>query len=352
MDFASDNVYGVDEAIMRAIVAANDGTAASYSGDEITARVEKQFDGLFEKPVRVFLLATGTAANALALSAMVPPFGAVLCHRFSHISADECGAPEFFTGGAKLIGLEGMNGKIDCAMVEAALAGFIRGEHDPKPAAISITQSSELGTVYSLDEVEAFGALAREKGLRLHMDGARFANALAYLGCSPAEVTWKAGVDALSFGATKNGAMGVEAVVFFDEELAADFEYRRMRGGQLLSKSRFLAAQMEAYLSDDLWLNNARRANDYAAQLADGLAACEDIDLAVDCQANEVFAIMPAEKAEMLAGKGAVFHPWIASGSDTAPVGAGKTMIRLVTSFATAQDDVKRFVALAAGALS
>ncbi|VAV99960.1 Low-specificity L-threonine aldolase, partial [hydrothermal vent metagenome] len=263
-----------------------------------------------------------------------------------HISADECGAPELFTGGAKLIGLDGVAGKITPKMVEGAIAGFISGEHDPKPAAISITQSSELGTVYSLDEVQAFGNLARDKNLKLHMDGARFANALVALGCSPADVTWKAGVDALSFGATKNGAMNVEAVVFFDLALAVDFEYRRMRAGQLLSKNRFLAAQMEAYLTDDLWLDNARHANEMAARLADGLGKTQGVRFGVERQANEVFLIVPKAKHNVLAASDAVFHQWQASGSDTAEVGDDEVMIRLVTSFATSAEDVDEFVTL------
>ena len=347
MDFASDNVFGVDEAIMQALIKANSGTAASYGSDEITARVEKRFNEVFEREVKVFLLTTGTAANCLALSTMVPPFGAVFCHGFAHIAADECGAPEFFTGGAKLFGLDGVAGKITTQMVEKSLASFIRAEHDPKPAAISITQSSELGTVYSLDEVRAFGELARTRNLKLHMDGARFANALVSLGCSPAEMTWQAGVDALSFGATKNGAMSVEAVVFFDEKLAVDFEHRRMRAGQLLSKNRFLAAQMEAYLDNDLWLKNARHANAMAARLADGLGNVSGMRLGVECQANEVFVIMPRAKHDVLAASDAVFHPWLASGSDTDVVGDDEIMIRLVTSFQTSSDDVDAFVKLA-----
>lgn len=346
MDFASDNVFGVDARIMAALEAANGGTAPSYAGDAITARVEAQFDKLFERPVKVYLLTTGTAANCLALSTMVPPYGAIFCHEFAHISADECGAPEFFTGGAKLMGLAGVAGKITPQMVRDSLAGFIRAEHDPKPAAISITQSSELGTVYSLKEVQAFGALAREKNLKLHMDGARFANALVSLGCSAAEMTWKAGVDALSFGATKNGAMNVEAVVFFDETLAKDFEHRRMRAGQLLSKSRFMAAQMEAYLSDDLWLENARHANEMAARLANGLKQKSGVRLAVACQANEVFVILPKATHDVLAASEAVFHGWIASGPDTDAVGENEMMIRLVTSFQTRVEDVDGFLGL------
>lgn len=347
MDFASDNVYGVDERIMQAMAVANKGTAASYAGDDITRRVEVQFNEIFERDVKVFLLATGTAANSLALSTMVPPFGAIFCHKFAHICADECGAPEFFTGGAKLMGLDGVGGKITAQMVKDCLSGFIRAEHDPKPGAISITQSSELGTVYSLEDVKSFGELAKDRNLKLHMDGARFANALVNLGCTPAEMTWKAGVDALSFGATKNGAMSVEALVFFDESLAADFEHRRMRAGQLLSKSRFMAAQMEAYLTDDLWLDNARHANDMAARLATGLQNSAGIRLGVVCQANEVFAIMTKDKHDVLAASDAVFHPWLASGSDTDRVGDDEVMIRLVTSFQTTSDDVDNFLKLA-----
>ncbi len=346
MNFASDNVYGVDEAIMAALMRANTGTSPAYAADEVTGRIEKQFNEVFEREVKVFMLTTGTAANCLALSTMAPPYGAIFCHAFSHIFADECGAPELFTGGAKLIGLDGVAGKITPKMVEDAIAGFISGEHDPKPAAISITQSSELGTVYSLEEVQAFGDLAREKNLKLHMDGARFANALVSLGCSPADVTWKAGVDALSFGATKNGAMNVEAVVFFDPALAVDFEYRRMRAGQLLSKNRYLAAQMEAYLTDDLWLNNARHANAMAARLADGLGKTDGVRLGVPCQANEVFVIVPKAKHNVLAASDAVFHQWLASGSDMEPAGEDETLIRLVTSFQTGVEDVDRFLAL------
>ena len=350
MNFASDNVYGVDEAVMAALVAANEGTAASYGADEITARVEMRFNEIFERDVKVFLVATGTAANALALSAVCPAYGAIFAHSHAHVMIDECGAPEMFTGGAKMVGLAGIGGKITPAMVEAALAGFIRGEHDPKPAAISITQASELGTVYSLEEVAAFGDVARNRGLRLHMDGARFGNAVASLSCSPADLTWRAGVDVLSFGATKNGAMGVEAVVFFDDRLAEDFCYRRMRSGQLLSKSRYLAAQMEAYLEGGRWLDNARRANQLAARLADGLCRIKGMRPGVERQANEVFVIMAKDDCARLAAGGAVFHEWLASGRDTSPVGEGEVMIRLVTSFLTPPEDIEAFVRLAAGA--
>lgn len=344
MNFASDNVYGVHQDIMDAIVAANAGTTPSYSADEVTAQVERRFRAIFEHDVAVFLLATGTAANALALSTMTPAYGAIFAHSHAHINVDECGAPEFYTSGAKIIGLPGVGGKITPQMLKQSLNEFVRQEHDPKPAAISITQSSELGTVYSLEEVAAFGDQAKRQQLRLHMDGARFANALVSLNTTPAELTWKSGVDALSFGATKNGAMGVEAVVFFDQSLAKDFSHRRMRAGHLLSKSRFLAAQMLAYLSDDLWLNNARIANDHATRLARSLSTLDDVRLAAPVEANEVFAIIPDTLNKKLLAAGADYHPWIASPTDIDPIAENEVMIRLVTSFATPPSYIDQFI--------
>lgn len=345
MNFASDNVFGVHPRILEALSEANAGTAVSYSGDDWTTRAEKRLCEVFERNVRAFLVVTGTAANSLALSAMVPPYGAVLCHAESHIMVDECGAPELFTGGAKLIGLDEPGGKITAGAIERKLDGFIRNVHDAKPAAISITQASEAGTVYTPAEIEAISEVARRRGLRLHMDGARFANALVSLGTTPAELTWKVGVDALSFGATKNGAMALEAVVFFDIALAEDFGHRRMRAGQLLSKGRFLGAQMLAYLEDDLWLDNARHANAMAQRLAKGLAkgmASSQARLLLPCEANEVFAIMPRRLHEQLAEAGVVCHQW--PGSDH--VGPDEILARFVTSYLTKPEDVDRVIAL------
>jgi threonine aldolase len=291
--------------------------------------------------LRAFLVVSGTAANSLALSALAPPFGAVLCHAESHIMVDECGAPELFTGGAKLIGLDEPGGKITAAAIERKLDGFIRGVHDAKPAAISITQASEAGTVYAPAEIEAIAKVARRRRMRVHMDGARFANALVSLGVTPADLTWKAGVDALSFGATKNGAMALEAVVFFDIALAEDFGHRRMRAGQLLSKGRFLGAQMLAYLEDDLWLDNARHANAMAQRLAKGMAASR-ARLLLPCEANEVFAIMPQSLHGALLAAGVVYHQW--PGGDH--VGADEILARFVTSYLTKPEDVDRVVGL------
>ena len=346
VDFASDNVFGVHPRILDALTTANAGTAVSYGGDEWTKRAEEQLSEVFERDVTAFLVVTGTAANALALSTMTPPFGAILCHADSHIMVDECGAPELFTGGAKLIGLDEPGGKITARTIEQTLDGFIRGEHDPKPAAISITQASEFGTVYAPDEIKAISEVARRRKMRLHMDGARFANALASLGLAPAELTWKAGIDAMSFGATKNGAMALEAVVFFDRNLAEDFSFRRMRAGQLLSKGRFLGAQMLAYLKDDLWLDNARHANAMALRLAKGLGASSRVRLPLETQANEVFAIIPQDLHGDLARAGVVYHQWPGAGPGTDRAGKEEILVRFVASYLTRAEDVDRLIGL------
>ena len=344
MNFGSDNVYGVHPAIMDAVVAANSGTQNSYGTDVYTLKAQEQLSSLFECELDAFLVLTGTAANSLCLSAMTPPYGAVICHGDAHILVDECGAPELFTGGAKLIGVNDPLGKLQMDSIENVLTGFTRGEHDPKPAAVSITQASELGTVYSNDEISAIGELVHSRGMKLHMDGARFANALVSVGCTPAEMTWKSGVDALSFGCTKNGAMALEVVVFFDRALAADFSHRRMRAAQLLSKGRFLGAQMNAYLENDLWLDNARYANDTATYLRDGLEATGKMRIPLPVQANEVFPIMPKELFDMLLSKGVVTYQWPGEGPGNDVVADGEVFARFVCSFLTSRDDCDALV--------
>ena len=345
MNFASDNVYGVHPRILAALADANSGTAPSYGGDDLSKKSEEKLSEVFGKEVRAFLVTTGTAANGLSLASIAPPYGAVICHAEAHISCDECNSPEFFTGGAKILGLHGPGGKITPPMIEKTMQGFIRGEHDPKPAAVSIANVTELGTVYSPDEVKAISAQIRPRGMKLHMDGARFANALAGLGCAPAEVTWKAGVDVMSFGASKNGAMLLEAVVFFDTKLAEDFLYRRMRSGQLVSKSRYLGAQMLAYLRDGLWLDNARMANALAQRLAVGLESCKAIRIPNPVQANEVFAIMPRALNDKLLASGAKFYDWMADSLGGA-IKEDEIFVRFIASFATPETDVDRFIAL------
>src|SRR5579883_354407 len=294
MNFASDNVTGAAPEILAAIAAANDGAAMPYGNDAVTQRVEAALKALFERDLAAFPVATGSAANALALATMCPPYGAVYCHPDSHINVDECGAPELFTGGAKLVPIVGDAGKIAAADFEAALARSGKGVvHHVQPAAISLTNASEMGTVYTPEEVRAIADIAHGQGLRVHMDGARFANAVAALGCAPADLAWRAGVDVLSFGATKNGALAAEAVVFFAPAKAGDLAFRRKRSGHLFSKMRFLSAQLEAYLADDLWLRNARHANRMARRLADGVAGLPGVRLRHPTEANEIFVELP-----------------------------------------------------------
>ena len=347
MNFASDNVYGVHPKIMAALADANGGTAPSYGGDDLTKQAEQKLKEVFGCDLRAFLVTSGTAANGLALSAITPGYGAILCHAEAHIAVDECNSPEHFTGGAKILGLHAPGGKITPAMVEKTLKGFIRGEHDPKPKGVSLTNATELGTVYSPAEVKAFSDLIRPRGMKLHMDGARFANALAGQGVAPAELTWKSGVDVMSFGATKNGAMFLEAVIFFDLALAEDFAYRRMRSGQLMSKSRYLGAQMLAYLEGGLWLENARRANALAQQLAAGLSKLNHIRIPNPVQANEVFAVMPRTEYDRLLGEGAKFYDWMPDSLGDG-IGPDEIFTRFVLSFATPEEDMNRFLALVA----
>lgn len=345
MNFASDNWAGAHPDIMAAVVAANSGASPAYGGDELTKRAEKKFSELFERDVAVFFVATGGAANSLALAQISPPWGMILCHQESHIQMDECGAPEFFTGGAKLLPLAGFAAKLSAEAVREALAGFPeRPPHGMPAKALSITQATECGAVYSVDDVKALAAAARQAGLKVHMDGARFANALARLSCSPAELTWKAGVDVLSFGGSKNGCLLAEAVVFFDPAEATDFIFRRKRAAQLFSKMRFISAQFDAYLTDGLWLRLAGHANAMATRLSDGLAAA-GVKIWYPTEANEVFASFAPGAAERLRADGAHFYPWVTPGDP-----AKGTMQRLICSFATRPEEVDAFIAAAARA--
>ncbi len=337
VNFCSDNTTGAAPEILRALEAANVGPTMPYGNDELTRRVEARLCEIFETQVAAFPVATGTAANVLALSVLTPPYGAIYCYEQAHIQVDECGAPEFYTGGAKLVPLPGMHGKIVPQILSAAIvdAGVV---HAVQPAAVSLTQASEAGTVYTPEEIGALADVARAHGLGLHMDGARFANAVASLGRAPADITWKAGVDALSFGATKNGALAAEAVVFFKPELAASFGFRRKRGGHLFSKMRFLSAQLDAYLGDGLWLRHARHANAMAARLAQGLGALPGVALLHPVEANEIFARLPEATIQGLFDRGFQFYRW-------GP--AANREVRLVTAFNTAPDDVEAFLSVA-----
>jgi threonine aldolase len=343
MNFRSDNEAGAHPGILEAVTRAfSSGTAPSYGADDWTHKVERRLREIFEKPDLVaFPVATGTAANALALSCCTPPWGAIYCHPEAHIQVDEANAPEFFASGAKLVAIPGPAGKLDQRRLADALAQPVYGVvHHPQPAAVSVTQATECGTVYGPDDIASIATTAHRHGLKLHMDGSRFANALSYVGCSAAELSWMSGVDVLSFGATKNGALAAEAVVFFEPELAREFEFRRKRSGHLFSKMRFLSAQLEAYLTDGLWLSNARHANAMARRLVAGLTTLKGTQLLYPVDANEIFVILPPRMHDSLQAAGAQYHPWP---SDR----PGERAFRLVTAFDTAPADVDKFLSIA-----
>ncbi|HEY7661924.1 MAG TPA: beta-eliminating lyase-related protein [Xanthobacteraceae bacterium] len=350
MNFASDNAAGIAPEILSAIAAANAGVALAYGRDPWTECAARRFAEVFKHEVAVFLVPTGTAANALALAHLTPPWGAVLCHADAHVATDECGAPEFYGGGIKLIGLAGEAGKIAPADLQRALE--LRpwgGPHHVQPMVLSLSQATEAGTVYRPDEILRLAEIARARGLALHLDGARLANALARMNVTPAQATWMAGVDVLSFGATKGGALAAEAVVFFDPARAAGMPERRKRGGHLISKHRFVAAQIAAYLADGLWLRLARHANAMADRLAAGLNAAGLAPIwPVD--ANEVFVVLPPELDARLRAAGATYYPWTTTKTKTHAEASTRDgiLVRLVTSFATSAEEVDRFVTTAA----
>jgi threonine aldolase len=353
MNFASDNIVGASAPVLQAILEANAGAMPAYGNDEISKRVKARFNEIFEREVSVFFVTTGTAANALALSSAVPPYGLCVCHREAHIIDDECGAPEFFMHGAKLAGLPGAGAKLKAEAVGSYLGSLPRAVKQMPPKALSVSQVSECGLVYGLDELAALGEVCREHGLSFHMDGARFVNAMVGLDCTPAEMTWKQGVDILSFGATKNGGLMAEAVVVFKPELAEALDYRSKRAGQIISKGRLIAAQFEGYFADDHWLSNARHANLMANILSEGLAQLPGVRLAWPSEANEVFPIIPQALDQTLKAAGILYHPWTEiSLPETERIGEGEVLIRLVTSWATREEDVRKLLAIASSGVS
>jgi threonine aldolase len=350
MNFASDNAAGVAPAILEALGKVNGGHMLGYGNDAVTGRLAEQFNHLFEREVAVYLVPTGTACNALALAHVSPPWGGVLCHHNAHIVTSEAGAPEFFGGGLKLIELAGEGGKITPEILQAKLDGTEwGGPHHVTPSVLSLTQVTEAGTLYRVDEVAQLAQIAHGRKIAVHMDGARFANAVASLNASPAEASWKAGIDVLSFGATKGGAMAAEAIVFFDKAKAEGMGERRKRGGQLVSKHRFVAAQFEAFLADGYWLKLARHANDKAKRLGDRLAAA-GFPPVWSVEGNLVFAVLPKEAhARLTAAKAMYYAQRTTNVPKSVAVTPGAILARMVTSFATTDDEVDRFVAIAAG---
>ena len=331
-DFASDNTAAICPEAWAALQEANAGEASSYGEDRWTARVTERVREIFETNCGVFFVFNGTAANALALAQLCQPFHSVLCHEHSHIQTDECGAPEFFTNGSKLLVVGGANGKIDLAEAELILTQQ-RELHSHKPRVLSLTQSTELGTVYDPGQIEELSKFARQRGMLVHMDGARFANAVATLRCRPKAVTWKAGVDLLCFGGTKNGLGGGELVVFFNNELAHEFDYRVKQGGHLASKMRFLAAPWSALLHDDVWLRNAERANEAATRLADRLRTECKIDAVFPVQANAVFVRLDENFVRDLHGRGWHFYKFLEP-----------DIYRLMCSWATRDEAIDKFL--------
>jgi threonine aldolase len=344
MYFASDNNSGVCPQMMEAVQRAAGGYAMAYGSDEQTAALGERFGAIFEREVKVFPVITGTAANALAISVLTPPWGLILCHQGSHVYNDENGAPEFFAGGARAVALPGARGKIDPDALSRAARRTGHGVHTSPARVLTVAQATESGTVYTAEELKRLSSVAHEQGLSFHMDGARFANAVARLQCAPADITWRAGVDVLSFGATKNGAMGAEAVVFFDPERAGDFERHHKRGGHLLSKMRYVSVQLAAYLEDDLWLCNARNANRMAARLARGLEGISGVMLMEPVEANEVFALIPARITEAFREEGAQFY---GEPFDDPDAGEKMEAVRMVASWCTTEQDVDRLIELA-----
>ena len=345
MFFASDNWAGAHPDIAGSLVEAAGGFASAYGASDLDKRVEKSFSEIFEREVAVFFVGTGTAANSLALASFNRPGGQVFCHREAHVNVDECNAPEFFATGAKLVPIDGPAGKLSPEALAAAIGRFPPNfVHGGQPMAVTVTQATEAGTSYTLDEIAALSDVTKKAGLPLHMDGARFANALVHLGATPAEMTWKRGVDILSFGGTKNGCWCAEALVLFDPARAQQMHFLRKRSAQLFSKSRFIAAQFDAYFRDDLWLKLARHSNAMASRLAEGFAASGKARLAWPTGSNELFAILPSEALKALREKGATFYDWLAGPDLKATMRDDETLIRLVTSFATTETDVDSFL--------
>ena len=331
--FASDNVAGACPEVLDAILKANDGDRAPYGDDEISKNLQDKFSEIFEKEVIVFPTSSGTAANALALSTMTPSFGNIYCHKLSHINVDECGAPEFYTGGAKLVNLNGVNGKITAEELNKSISG--KGVvHHTQPSSVSITQLCETGEAYELDEVKKISEIAHNHKLNMHMDGARFANALVSLDCSPAEMTWKSGIDVLSFGATKNGCLAAEAIIFFKPELVGNLPFLMKRAGHLLSKMSFVSAQLDAYITNEVWLRNAKHANAMGKKLSQGLNQHKNIELAYPTDANEIFVKIPKDIIDQLNSEGYTINDdeW-----------DGKA-VRLVTAWNTSLSDIETFL--------
>jgi len=331
--FASDNVTSACPEVMDAVIEANSGISESYGDDEWSSRLKEKLSEVFETNVEVFLTVSGTASNALALSALAPVYGKIYCHELSHINTDECGAPELFTGGAKLNPMRSSNGRINAKELDEIVRGS-GNVHVTQPSVVSITQSCETGTVYQLDEIQEISKIAHKHKMSVHMDGARFANGLVSLGVSPAEMTWKSGVDVLTLGGTKNGCLAAEAIIFFKPEMVGNFPFLHKRSGQLLSKMRFISSQLNAYVSNDVWIRNASHANAMAKKLSEGLNAFSNINLAYPTESNEVFVHLPRDVIDYLNNAGYDINEEELDGK----------AVRFVTAWNTDQNDINNLL--------
>ncbi|MFK7823769.1 MAG: low specificity L-threonine aldolase [Oligoflexales bacterium] len=331
MTFKSDNAWGVSGEILNAMVAANEGVASSYGQDEYSKKLHDIFAQVFDTRVRYFLTTTGTAANSLAIASICPSFGIVYCHQESHINHDECSSPEMISGGAKICPIPGNHGKIDPDTLENTIIGHLEMRpHQGMPGCISITQGNECGTVYSINEIQKIRKIAVKYQLPMHMDGARFANALVKLNCRPSDITSQLGIDVISFGGTKNGALAAEAVVFLNSGLGKNADFLHKKMGQLISKTRFFSAQFLAYLNENLWIKNGEHANKMAEKLAAVLCSHPNISLKHPCEINEIFAYIPKPIANLLREKGMQFYCW----SQT------EDCYRFVTSFMNKESEI------------
>lgn len=335
LEFRSDNCGRAAPEILDALVQSNSGTALGYGGDAISAELHSRLSDLFEKPVRVFPIPTGTGANAIALAATTTPFSAVYCSPESHINTSECNAAGFFGSGLKVTALSGQFGKLDPFALQQAVVTAGKGQaHKSQPAAVNIVQATDLGAVYKCSEVSQLGDIAKAHDLVLHMDGARFANAVAHLGCSPAELTWKAGVDVLSFGVTKNGGLLTDAIVVFNDDIANNIGFHLRRAGMIWSKMRFASAQILAYVNDDLWLRLAKQSNGAASVLAKAIAKIDGAHVIAPVEANEVFLNMGAAALDQLAARGVLFYR------------RGPELARLVCRWDTTEQELQQLTAI------
>jgi len=349
MIFGSDNQAGASETVLEGMMDAYRQSAPAYGRDPLCHAAVEKLKETFDTDLSAFFVISGTAANTLALSALVKPWEGVICDHQAHILMDESSAPSTATGGATLLPIPSDEARISLSAFEAHFEQLPKNyPHNVRPAALSLSQANEVGQVYSVDDVKGLVGSAKERGLRVHMDGARFANAVAALACHPADISWRAGVDVLCLGATKNGAVAAEAVIFFDKELAKDFQFRIKRSGHLVSKGRLFGAQFLSWLEEDHWLDLARSANRTAEALRQSLATLPGVRLAFPTQSNELFAIVPKALFKKLTGAGATLFPWpLHALPHTVKVSDDEMLVRLVTSFATTDEEVAAFIAAA-----